>query len=554
MSLAPRAGLSMALVAALALPAAAQGVATDRFFAGEVQDDADRQSTTFDGSLTSTTFYYRESGSDAPPVRVGAAETYSASPIDRLFTDLRGQLDADHIAGSSFDFRGDVRGRYTGSTYANSDGQGVPFQSGTFHGQEVDVRELYVRRDGASTDVTVGRQYVLELAATRFDGAKLEVQPGKTWKFILFGGLYPSRISRDIRTDYPRESIDVPETRGLTEGDRVFPATGGAGIGYRFASAYGSLGVVGILPGGDDTSTLTAEETRVFATANGYWRASSKVDLFHYIVADAAGAAGASLTNLSLSVNFQPTARLRAYASINRTDTETLNVIAQTKLEEPNPLEPQPVLQNNIEVQRIAQESARIGLSANFRERFEVSTSGALRRRGELRFENANGMPDDATDDVVFPAAQAADITLALVDRKSLADLRLGASVTSSFGVGNANLYRNRALIGRVDATKALAEGRSEIEGNVTYINSADDNRGSACNLSNGIETCYGASELQSISAGALLYYRFQPDWFAVASTTVGTQMSRSANSAGDMQDQPTILTTALLFRLAYRF
>lgn len=553
MSIARGAGAAV-LLAALAGPAAGQGVGTDRFFAGEVQDEEDRESTTVDGSLTSTTFYYRESGSDAPPVRVGAAETYSASPVDRLFTDLRGQVDADHIAGSSFDARIDLRGRFTGSAFANTDGQTVPFQSGTFHGQEVDLRELYVRRDGSSTDITLGRQYSLDLAATRFDGLKVEAQTSQRLKLILFGGLYPSRISRDIREDYPRQIIDDPETNGLTEGDRVFPATGGLGTAYRFTNAYGALGVVGILPLGDDTATQTAEETRVFATASGYLRVSSKVDFFHYIVADAAGAGGAGLTNLNLGFNLQPTARLRAYASVNRTDTETLNVIAQTKLEEPNPQEPQPVVQNNIEVQRIAQESVRVGVSANFRERFEVSTSGALRRRGELRFENANGDPDNDADDAVFPAAQAADVTFGVIDRKSLADMRLSASITSSFGVGNVNLHRNRAIIGRFDATKELADGRAEIEGSLAYISSADDNRGTACNLMMDVETCYGASEVQSLSAGLLLFYRFQNDWFAIANATVGAQMSRAADGAGALQDHPTILTTGLLFRLAYRF
>jgi len=557
MSLALRVGVAGTLSALLwSLPAAAQEQGSDRFFAETTNKAQDAQGTSFDGSLTSTTLYYRESGDAAPPL--GGAAAFSASPVDRIFTDLRTQLNAKHISGSKVDFRVDVRGRLNTTTYTTESAvdpdnkTDVPYQSGTRYGNELDLRELYVRRVGSTFDLGVGRQYSLELAATKFDGIKLEGK-GTIWKLILFGGLYPSRISRDLRDDYPRAvaDVDMPSQGG---GSPILPVSGGIGTAYRYRNAYGAFGAVGILPLADDVETGASEDARIFFTANGYWRATSKVDFYHYVVVDAAGASGAGVTNLTAGVNLQPTAHLRAYASVSRVDTDTLNVTAQTRLQDPDPnMGAVGYLENNIAVQRIAQDSARAGLSANFNDRLEVSTSGALRQRGELRIEPVGGNPNDDGDDIVFQAAKAADITIALVDRKSLGGTRLGLSGTSSFGVGNANLYRNRSYIARLDATKDLANDRAELEISATYINSTDDNRGVACNMMD-LTTCYGASAVQGVAAGLLLFYRFADPWFVIADANVGAQMSSSAGMDGAPVDQPTILTTGFLLRLAYRF
>jgi hypothetical protein len=547
---------SASLVALLwAAPAGAQELGADRFFADTAEDEEDRSTTTFDGSFTSTTFYYREDGGDAQPLLDANPTFYSASPVDRIFTDLRAQLDAKHISGSAVDFRADVRGRLNTTTFTTPSAvegdmeDEVPYQSGTRYGNEIDLREVYVRRTGTAVDVSVGRQYSPELATTKFDGLKVESK-GKRWKLIAFGGLYPSRISRDIREDYVQADFD-PEEPGYQDGGKpILPITGGVGTGYRSQNTHGAFGVVGILPLADDLVAGKTEEPRVFATANGYLRAGAKVDFYHYMVVDAAGSNGAGLTNLTVGVNLQPTPRLRAYANVSRIDTDTLNVVAQTALLDPdsNEMGAQGQLQNNIEVQRIAQDSARVGLSGNFSNRVELSTSAALRRRGELTLETVG----DAAPKV-FPAAQAADITVSLVDRKSLGDTRLGLSGTSSFGVGSENLHRTRAIIGRLDATNDFADDRAELETSLTYINTSDDNAGTQC-MPATIETCYGASKVQGVSLGLLLYYRFSQAWFVITSANLGAQMSKSADAAGALVDQPTILTTGLLLRLAYRF
>jgi hypothetical protein len=183
----------------------------------------------------------------------------------------------------------------------------------------------------------------------------------------------------------------------------------------------------------------------------------------------------------------------------------------------------------------------------------EVSTSGGVRRRGELVVEPVNGDPDDAADDIIFPQAQAADVSIGLVDRQSIAGMRLGLTGTASFGIGDEKLYRATSYVGRAEANKELADGRAELEVNLTYLNSSDDNRGSVCQTA-ALLTCYGTSSVQSVTAGLLVFWRFSPSWFALVSGAVGPQFSKSTSATEDIVDQPTILASTFFLRLAYRF
>jgi hypothetical protein len=549
-------GLAILLFAALPRTAAAQEPGEDRFFFVAEEAEDERESTAYDGSLTSTTFYYKEDGADGAPLMAGGTGPFTASPVDRLFTDLRAQLNARHIAGSKVDFRFDGRGRLSETKAETASNPTDDFelpevsgQSGTFGDNELELRELYFRRQGSEFDVVVGRQFVLELAATKIDGLQVARKASKEWRYLGFGGLYPSRISRDIREDYP-----VGDNNGdplVVERKRLMPIAGGLGAAYRFERAYGAFGGVAIFPLANDYQTGTLEKPRVFGTANGYWRQSSTVDIYHYLVLDATGAAGAGLTNLTLGLNWQPAPTMRTYAQVTRVDTDTLNVIAQTKLEDPDPSPSVTPAQNNVEVARIAQDQARVGISVALRQRFEVSTSGALRRRPE--FTIPAGDRNLTTDDVVFPASQGADITFSAVDRHSVKDMRIGLSATRSFSVGNVNLYRTRSWVARLDGSKEIAEGKGEVEGTFTYVQSKDDNRGATCTPGDP-STCYGAAQVQSFTLGGVVYYRFKPAWFVIGSAAIGRQLMSAADSAGMLQAQPALLTLNLLLRLAYRF
>jgi len=548
--------LAAVLLSALARTAAAQEPGQDRFFFVEESDEEERAETAYDGSLTSTTFYYREDGSQAAPLTTGATGPFIASPVDRLFTDLRAQLNAKHISGSKVDFHFDGRGRLAETTTDRPQNPADDFdlpevsgQSGMFGDNELELREMYFRRQGSEYDVTFGRQFVLELAATKIDGLTIGRKANKEWRYLGFAGLYPSRLSRDVRDDYPvGDNNSDPD---VVERKRIMPISGGLGAAYRFERAYGAFGGVAIFPLANDYQTGTLEKPRVFGTANGYWRQSTTVDIYHYLVLDATGASGAGLTNLTLGLNWQPAPAMRTYAQVSHIDTETLNVTAQTKLQDPEVMGSATLVQNNIEVARIAQDSARVGISVAIKSRFEVATNGALRRRPELVVPA--GTVTSTDDDFVFPAAQGADVTFMAIDRHSLKDMRVALSLTRSFSVGSVNLYRTRSWVGRLEGRKEIAEGKGEVEGSFTYVQSKDDNRGGMCTPGDPI-TCFGAAEVQSFTLGGLADYRFKPDWLVIGSAAVGRQIMSAADADGALQAQPALLTLNLLLRLAYRF
>jgi hypothetical protein len=453
--------------------------------------------------------------------------------------------------------RADVRGRYAGDP-TNPDGEvgtqnpsrSLPTQSGAFGGHEVEARELFLQYDGATYDVYVGRKFSLELAAVKFDGFEVQKRASKEWTYLGFAGLYPTRGSRNLADDYPRGLVDPTDPgRGRK---RILPVTGGVGGAYRYESIYGALGAVGILPLARDQAVRGAlEEPRVFATSHGYWRRSPKLDLFHDLVVDAMGAAGAGLTNLTLGLGYQPVAALRVNAQVTEVDTETLNVQAQTRLETPDP-NVAGQLQNNIEVARVAQQAARLGLSVALRQqRFEISTSGTLRRRGAISVP----LTGAAAGTFELSAGKAVDVLLSLVDRRSWNGFRVAATLVHSFGVGSRNLDRSKSTVARLEGTREIDGGRAELEVNLTYLTARDEGVGNTCAPGiETLETCYGASKVSSFTLGALAYYRFQPSWFVIGAATLGRQSLTSSYAAGAAIELPAISSVSAFLRLAYRF
>jgi hypothetical protein len=532
-----------------AAPARAQDTAEEgRFFA---DDKADPERTAIDGSFTSSTFLYQETGGQVDSILGNDTLTRSASPVGRLFTDLRLQLDVHHISGGKVDVHVDARGRVA-TTHTNPDniggvkyplGSPIPTQAGRLGDEELELRELYVRRRGKEYDVYVGRKYSLELAAVKYDGLEIQRKVSKKWTYLGFAGLYPTRGSRDVRDDYPKVSSDPSNPDAGPK--RLLPITGGLGGAYRTLRAYGALGAVAIFPLARDQSGRI-ETPRVFATANGYWRRSERLDLFHYLVLDAMGAAGAGLTNLTLGLGFQPRQSIRLSLQGTRVDTETLNVQVINELEDPAPADN--ALRNNVAVRRSAQESVRGGLSVAIKQsRFEISTHGTLRRRPELSIPTASG--DDA---VTFPTAKAVDVYLGLVDRRSWKDLRIGLSGTKSFPLGS-SLDRTETLAIRLDARKEVAQGKGEIEGNLGYTRAVDEQRGSICVPNNLVETCYGATKATHLGLGGLGSYRLGRRWFVVGSVDLG-RLSQTGTYGTTNVSIPAITTATLFARIAYRF
>lgn len=539
----------------------AQAQQTDVFFSDKV-DEAEAQgekptSTLFQGSLTSTTFAYSEFGGTPQEETQGVLDpgwVSNYSPAMRFFTDLRAQLDAKHISGGTWDMRMDGRVRISPAcafqTVGASDEVGIyndcHTQSGTFGGNEYDVRELYVRRAGQTSDLYVGRQYVQELAATKIDGIKFTYHKSEKWDYLGFGGLYPARGSRSIITDYPKQQINGVEYVG---GGPILPVAAGLGAAYRYRKVYGSLGGVGILPLAKDRYENANEPPRIFFTTSGYWQGTSKLDVYHFAVVDAQGADGPQLTNLSLGINFRPVPAMRVTTAVNHVDTETLNVIAQNYLADPDLLNNNAQPRNDIAVSRISAQSARLGVSVALKEqRFEISTSGQVRQRPEIQLLGNDG------GNILIPAARAAEVTVGVVDRRSIAKLRLGASVSRIFGIGDQVYQRSQATVARVDGARAFAGDKGQIEANVSFVASTDEDRDVLC--ADGevvVQNCFGTSDVATISLGTTLFYRFKPDWFVLASASAGRQ-GFSNYYAGTQYQQPPNWLVSGFGRLAYRF
>jgi hypothetical protein len=530
--------LALALVCVSASVAHAQSTPDeDRFFVDKV-DDGKEDETLWQGSLTSTSFLHRET---AGLSTIGAADVDNAGPA-RWFTDLRAQLDARHIGGGTWDFRFDGRARLVGDLANGNGGLGDPDpQSGSFSGNEYEIRDMYIVHGTQRTDLFVGRQTVLDLAGVKIDGARLDYAKNERWTYLGFAGLYPVRGSRSITTDYPQgvDAMGQPSKR-------VMPVAGGLGAAYRTQSTYGALGAVTIVPLADDIATGTLEEPRAFVTSNGYYRQSSSLDVFHYLVLDVVGAAGFAVTNGTLGVNWRPQPRLHVNANVNHIDTETLQVQAQTALEDPDTRDVG-VVQNNVTVQRIASDNARVSVSAALGRtmRWEITAAGAVRQRPEITLQ-----ADEGGTDQIIPQARSGEIFFQAVDRHFYGDMRLALSFVRIFGLGE-NAAKSTSQIFRATANRDFADGKAEMEASLAYQGSVDENR-EVCAVTD-INTCYGSSEVSTIAASGTAFYRLRRDWFAMGTLDLA-RIKLTTLEGGMAQANPAILSTTFFVRLAYRF
>lgn len=534
--------LALAIVGAPAVAAAQSTSDDDRFFVDKVEADGDEDKTLWQGSLTSTSFLHREAGGISDPLGLGLVGIENAMPL-RWFTDLRAQIDARHIAGNAWDARIDARARMVNSLANNLGGEGEPRpQSGSLSAEEYEIRDLFVVRGSVRSDLFVGRQTVLDLAATKIDGVRLDYAKSARWTYLGFAGLYPVRGSRSITTDYPT-GVDAMGNPGK----RVMPVAGGGGAAYRTERMYGAMGAVVIVPLSDDVATGTLEEPRAFVTSNGYWRQSPKLDVYHYAVFDVYGTAAFALTNLSAGVNWRPQPRLQVAAALNHVDTETLNVQAQNALEDPDD-QNAGVIQNNVTVQRIASDNARASVSAGLGQtmRWEVTAGGSVRQRPEITLQPVGNIGDPQ----IIPAARSGEVFFQAVDRDFYGDLRLQGSFARIFGIGT-NAARSTTSMIRLAGQREFAGGKGTWEAEVGYLTGVDEDRGD-CNIAD-LNTCYGRSSVTTITVGGNAMYRIKRDWLLMALAELSTQSLTVVD--GDMTvAQPTVIGTTGFVRVAYRF
>lgn len=500
----------------------------DRFYVDKVDTKKTAKGTLVQGSISSSSFVYAERGG-----------TYAGTPTaventghSRLFTELRLQTDFRHIAASRWDARVDARTRFV-NTPSDDPMSATPtrVQSGFNGTDEYDVRELWLSHSGKRTDVFLGRQYVADLGAVKFDGLRVDYASSRRLTFIGFGGLYPLRGSRSLTTDYQ----PLKDNDGNPAGR--FVGVGGFGGAYRTANAYGSLGGVVLYP-------VHGEQPRVFVTSAGYWRSGAALDVYHYALVDLYGSQGAGLTNLSAGLNYKPSPRLRATASFNRVDVDTLAVQANAFLSEPDQTS---VVDSETYFRRLASNVGRAGLSVGLGQlqRFEVSTGIAYRWRPSVAIPIGTGATSQT-----LQAARGVEVYGSFVDRRSFKQLRLGLDVTRTLGIGDIAYQRSSVLTVRAHASREIRGGRGEWEAEVDYNATEDSASDTTCS---DVTTCYGASKGSILSAGGSLYYRLKRDWFAIGNVFLSRQQLTYLGGGMTLED-PAVTSFTGYVRIAYRF
>lgn len=503
----------------------------DRFFIDKIDTPDTEEATLFQGNLTSSTFFYTESG-DQLANPAGTSGAGSNSQFSRLFTDLRAQLDARHIKGGRWQARLDVRGRVTtnpADASPNSLLGDTKSQSGLTGDNELELRELWATRPGDRIDLFVGRQFIPDLGAIKIDGVRVDYAKSDRVTLLGYAGAYPLRGSRSLTTDYP-----ALEKSDGTKLGRTPPIAAGAGAAYRTAMSYGSFGAGTVAP-------LKDETPRVYVTSTGYLRSSPRLDVYHFALIDLVGEGGFALNNLSAGVNYRPVPALRATASVNHVDTETLNVQAQTFLE-PNDTS---IIRNDAAVRRISSTQGQAGLSVALGrlQQIEGSVIVAYRMRPDVTVPNGMGS-------FTFKASTSVDVGWQVVHR-NLLRTRVGADGVRAYSVGDAS-SRATYLAFRAFASREFRQGRGNWEAEVGYAVARDDGLLDSANPS---EPRFGRSKTKTLSAAGTVYYRVGSTWFVLGSVALGkfSLASKPVLTEASVDDPPVTQLSGFL-RAAYRF
>ncbi len=532
----PGAMISMILVIAASLlgttPARGDDVAVTRSAdavkpEGGVGSDGSGSPDDLDLRLTLSTFLFRETGADAPALVDQGATLQNASPVRRYFGDLRAELSAGGLVL-------DARIRQTTSER---------YQAGASGGGEYDIRTLDYRLGSATTFVTIGRQFVESVGATRIDGIAVTRKLTGGLAATLFGGAFPELGSRSLDTDYVR----LRNADGR-DGSLLVPITGGLGVAYQTPSYHGDLGAAAVHVAQDVPGATAAEKSRVFTTSSGYWRIGAPLEIYHFALLDVAGDRGVNLTNGSVGIDARPIATVQLAASAHHVSTDILQIAARNLLSDPDP-SAIGVVQNNVAVLHISQDVARAAASlALADQRFELSASGSVHRRPAVSVALADG-----SGAVAFPEARSAEATLAVLDRRSLGGLRtqLSASLTYPMGGGAGN--RARGTLARLSVSRAFAHERGQIEADVMAEQFRDvDSSTGMCMTSLDAFACYGTSTTIAAQAGALASWRIGREWLLVADGHAGYRDVRSTSIAGAFA-WPKVYSITSFIRLQWR-
>ncbi|HTR55822.1 MAG TPA: hypothetical protein VMJ10_34335 [Kofleriaceae bacterium] len=459
-----------------------------------------------DVRLTLSTFLFHQSGSDPAPLVSDGANPQNASPVERFFTDLRGQL-----SDGGFAFDGRIR-ETTSELY----------QSGADGGGEYEIRTLDYRLGSPSTHVTIGRQFIEAVGQTKIDGAAFEQRlaggPSGGVNATVFAGAFPDLGSRSVDTDY----LHVVNADG-TQGSILIPLTAGAGATYSTNDYHGDLGIAGVYAAQDVPMATTDQRSRIFTTSSGYWRPTRDVDIYHFALLDVAGASGVNLTSGNVGVDARPTSSFQLGAQVSHYSNDLLQIAARNTLEDPDP-SAVGIVQNNITLLHVSQDMVRGTASvALAQQRFQISVFGSAYRRPDVSVPLSDG-----TGSVVFPEAKSADGGITVLDRRSVAGLRIALSAMVTDPIGSEVPNRSRGSVVRVVVSRTFAQQRGELELDAAYEHFDDVFTQQACATSIAPLACFGTSSVDAGQGGALFSWRVAREWLLVADAQLGYQRLRS--------------------------
>jgi hypothetical protein len=287
------------------------------------------------------------------------------------------------------------------------------------------------------------------------------------------------------------------------------------------------------------------EASRVYLTASGYARVSRALDVYHFGLLDVAGGAGARLTNGSLGLDARPISNLQLSAQVNHVGTDLLQIAARNVLADPDPTAIG-IVQNNVAVVRVSQDLVRGGASVSLaRARFELSVSGTLQRRPGVSVALADGGA------AAFPEARSATVTMGVLDRRSIAQLRVSATATLIYPLGETP-NRSRGSVVRLAAGRAFAGERGHLEADA-MAERFRDLAGGACETSLDLLACYGASSTRAAQLGALASWRVGREWLLLLDAHLGLRSVTSASARGTV-DYPTATSVTAFARAQWRY
>jgi len=482
--------------------------------------------------FTLSSFLYRETGSAGPVLLADAAAAENASPVRRFFGDMRVQLSIDRIGGGDMAFELDGRVRQTTSQL---------YQSGADGGSEYELRRLAVRRRFGGLDLKLGRQFVDPVGATKIDGVVATLRLSPRSFVTAFGGAYPARASRTVGTDYPK--LDLVGGGG----SRLIPLTVGGALSYRTPNLHGDVGLGAIHASQTDPAATGWERSRVFTTTSAYWRPSPVFNVYHYGMVDLGG--GAHLTNGSLGVDVYPTPPLELSLAAHHVDTELLEIAATNLLEDPDPdTQGMGVVQNGVEVYRVSQDLLRGAISvALARARFEITIAGSVHRRPAIDVTLLDGTM------LTFPEATMADATMSVLDRRSIAGLRIQASGSLLRPIGDQSPSRSRGVVARLLVARPFARNRGQIAGDLMLESLHDLGPRTGCTTL-ASTACFGTSNTTAFQAGVLTTFRANNAWLVLFDGHLGVRSTSSIDTATQTVSWPSVLSLTAFVRLQWRY